>query len=328
MDILQNFLTTGFFYTIIRVSTPLIFASLSSLIARKGGVTNITIDSTMIMSALTGVLVSAYTKNIWLALVCGMAVGVVMGIFMGYFHIMMNTNMILTGVAINTFTSGAAVMILYAFTGDKGSSSMVKSMGVPGIDIPVIRSIPVLGDIVSGHNVFTYVAFILVIVVWFLMYRMPLGLRIRAVGENSSAARSVGENPTKVKLIALGLSGLFASFGGMYLSMGNMQVFIVNMTAGRGFIGVAADAMGRGNPIGAMIASLLFGSANAVANVLQINSFSSDVVMAIPYVVSIAGIIIYSAHEQQVKEKRIRKEMKEAEREEKTYGKNSGNHRL
>ena len=81
MDILQNFLTTGFFYTIIRVSTPLIFASLSSLIARKGGVTNITIDSTMIMSALTGVLVSAYTKNIWLALVCGMAVGVVMGIF-------------------------------------------------------------------------------------------------------------------------------------------------------------------------------------------------------------------------------------------------------
>lgn len=236
--------------------------------------------------------------------------------------------MILTGVAINTFTSGAAVMILYAFTGDKGSSSMVKSMGVPGIDIPVIRSIPVLGDIVSGHNVFTYVAFILVIVVWFLMYRMPLGLRIRAVGENSSAARSVGENPTKVKLIALGLSGLFASLGGMYLSMGNMQVFIVNMTAGRGFIGVAADAMGRGNPIGAMIASLLFGSANAVANVLQINSFSSDVVMAIPYVVSIAGIIIYSAHEQQVKEKRIRKEMKEAEREEKTYGKNSGNHRL
>ena len=75
---------------------------------------------------------------------------------------------------------------------------MVKSMGIPGIDIPVIRSIPVLVDIVSGHNVFTYVAFILVIVVWFLMYRMPLGLRIRAVGENSSAARSVGENPTTV----------------------------------------------------------------------------------------------------------------------------------
>lgn len=314
MGILQNILTTGFFYTIIRVSTPLIFASLSSLVARKGGVTNITIDSTMIMAALTGVLVSAFTGNLCLALICGMVIGVVMGIFMGYFHIMMKTNMILTGVAINTFTSGAAIMILYAFTGDKGSSSMVKSMGTPSIDIPVIKSIPVIGDIISGHNVFTYVAFALVIAVWFLMYRMPLGLRIRAVGENSSAASSVGENPTRVKLIALGLSGFFASLGGMYLSMGNMQVFIVNMTAGRGFIGVAADAMGQGNPIGAMAASLLFGSANAVANVLQINSFSSDVVMAIPYVVSIAGIIIYSAHEKRVKEGRMKKEILEAER--------------
>lgn len=314
MGILQNILSAGFFYTIIRVSTPLIFASLSSLVARKGGVTNITIDSTMIMSALTGVLVSAYTKNLWFALICGMAVGIVMGIFMGYFHILMNTNMILTGVAINTFTSGAAIMILYAFTGDKGSSSMVNSLGTPSVSVPFIKDIPILGEIISGHNVFTYVAFALVIVVWFLMYRTPLGLRIRAVGENSSAAKSVGENPTKIKLTALGLSGLFASLGGMYLSMGNMQVFIVNMTAGRGFIGVAADAMGQGNPIGAMIASLLFGSANAVANVLQINSFSSDVVMAIPYVVSIAGIIIYSAHEKRVKENRVKKEILEAER--------------
>ena len=182
MGFLGNFLTTGFFYTVIRVSTPLIFASLSSLIARKAGVTNITIDSTMLMSALTGVLVSAFTQNLFLALLCGMAVGVVMGIFMGYFHILMNTNMILTGVAINTFTNGATVMILYAFTGDKGSSSMIKSLGVPGVEIPLIKDIPILGEILSGHNIFTYVAFLLVIVAWFLMYRTPLGLRIRAVG--------------------------------------------------------------------------------------------------------------------------------------------------
>lgn len=313
MGIWGNFMTTGFFYTVIRVSTPLIFASLSSLVARKGGVTNITIDSTMLLSALTGVLVSAFTGNLWLALVCGMVVGVVMGLFMGYFHILMNTNMILTGVAINTFTSGAAVMILYAFTGDKGSSSMIKSLGVPSVSIPVLEHIPVLGEILSGHNIFTYVAFLLVAVTWFLMYRTPLGLRIRAVGENASAAKSVGENPTKVKLIALGLSGFFASLGGMYLSMGNMQVFIVNMTSSRGFIGVAADAMGHGNPIGAMLASLLFGTANGVANVLQINSFSSDVVMAIPYVVSIAGIVAYSAYEKQKRENRTRKEIEAAE---------------
>ncbi|MDD3252851.1 MAG: ABC transporter permease [Lachnospiraceae bacterium] len=312
MELLKNFLTADFFYTIIRVSTPLIFASLSSLVARKGGVTNITIDSTMIMAALTGVLVSAFTKNLGLALICGMLVGVVMGIFMGYFHIMMNTNMILTGVAINTFTNGAAIMILYAFTGDKGSSSMIKSLSVPNANIPIVEHIPFVGQVVSGHNLFTYVAFVLVVVCWFLMYRTPLGLHIRAVGENASAAKSVGENPTRVKLIALGLSGLFASLGGMYMSMGNMQVFIVNMTAGRGFIGVAADAMGRGNPIGAMFSALLFGTANAVANVLQINAFSTDVVMAIPYVASIMGIIIYSVLEQHKKDSRMRREIMEA----------------
>ena len=314
MGILENIFTAQFIYTIIRVSTPLIFASLSSLIARRAGVTNITIDSTMLMSALTGVLVSAFTGSLWLALVCGMVVGIVMGIFMGYFHIMMNTNMILTGVAINTFTNGAVVMILYAFTGDKGSSSMINSLGVPALEIPLIKEIPILGEILSGHNIFTYVAFLMVIVVWFLMYRMPLGLRIRAVGENSSAAKSVGENPTKIKLIALGLSGFFASLGGMYLSMGNMQVFIVGMTSSRGFIGVAADAMGQGNPVGAMLASLLFGSANAVGNVLQINSFSTDVVMAIPYVVSIIGIIVYSAREKQKRESKIKRAIAQAEK--------------
>ena len=98
------------------------------------------------------------------------------------------------------------------------------------------------------------------------------------------------------------------------MSMGNMSVFITNMTGGRGYIGVAADAMGRGNPIGAMLASLLFGTANAVANVLQINNFPVDMVMAIPYVVSIAGIIIYSAHEQHKKNSKIKKAIAEAER--------------
>ena len=310
----SSILTASFLFTIIRVSTPLIFASMSSLVARRGGVTNITIDSTMLMSALTGVLVSHYTGNLFISIVAGMIVGIIMGVFMGYFHIMMRTNMILTGVAINTFTNGATVMFLYAFTGDKGSSSNISSMAIPNWEIPLIKDIPILGDILSGHNALTYIAFVMVILCWFLMYRTPLGLRIRAVGENDKAARSVGESPTRVKLTALALSGFFASLGGLYMSMGNMTVFITGMTAGRGFIGVAADSMGRGNPVGAMLASLLFGTASAVANVLQINSFPTDLVMAIPYVVSILGIIIYSAREKHTQQRLVRQGIAQAER--------------
>lgn len=291
----SNLFSTDFVFTIIRVSTPLIFASLASLISRRGGITNITIDGTMLMSALVGVLVSAFTGSLFLALLAGMLSGVLMGLFMGYFHIYMNTNVTLTGIAINLFCNGATVMILYAFTGDKGSSAMIKSLSVPSIEIPFLCNIPILGDILSGHNAFTYVAFLAVGVCWLLLFRTPLGLRIRAVGENDHAAKSVGENPTRVKLISVALSGLFASLGGMYLSMGNMPMFITGMTGGRGFIGVAADAMGRGNPVGALLSSLLFGCADAVANVLQINAFPTDIVMAIPYVVTIVGIIAYSA---------------------------------
>lgn len=314
----SNVFTPDFLYTVIRVSTPLIFASLASLVARRGGVTNITIDSTMLMAALTGVLVSHYSNNLFASIALGMLVGVMMGVFMGFFHILMNTNMILTGVAINTFTNGATVMFLYAFTGDKGSSSNIASMGIPSWDIPLIKDIPLLGEVLSGHNALTYVAFAMVVICWFLMYRTPLGLRIRAVGENDKAASSVGESPTRIKLIALALSGFFASLGGLYMSMGNMTVFITGMTAGRGFIGVAADAMGRGNPVGAMLSSLLFGTASAVANVLQINSFPTDVVMAIPYVVSIAGIILYSAQQKHRMKHRVRRAIAQADEQSKT----------
>ena len=213
---------------------------------------------------------------------------------MGYFHILMNTNMILTGVAINTFTNGATVMILYAFTGDKGSSSMIKSLGVPGVEIPLIKDIPILGEILSGHNIFTYVAFLLVIVAWFLMYRTPLGLRIRAVGENDSAAKSVGENPTKIKLIALGLSGFFASLGGMYLSMGYINRFTTGMVAGRGYISLATQAMAGGNSLIGIVSSFLYAFGNSIAIQLQNLGLDPYLITIIPYFFIIVFYVVFS----------------------------------
>ena len=214
----SNFFSANFIYTIIRVSAPLIFAS---LVVRRGSVINITIDSTVPMAALAGVPVSHYSGSLWFSILCGMLVGIIMGVFMGYFHIIMSTNMILTGVAISTFTNGATVMFLCAFAGDKGSSSNIGSPGIPNWDIPVIKDIPILGEILSGHNAPAYVAFMMVVICWYLMCRTALGLRVR----------SVGESLTPVKPIALALSGFFASLGGLYMSMGNMAVFITGMTA-------------------------------------------------------------------------------------------------
>ena len=166
---------------------------------------------------------------------------------------------------------------------------------MPVIQLPFIKSIPVLGDILSGHNLLTYLAFLFTVLVWILLYRTPLGLRIRVVGENISAAESVGIPVKKVQFIALAISGVLASMGGAYMSMGYMDKFARDMTAGRGFIALAAEALGRATPLGTLIASLFFGMVDALSSNLQILNVPVQFVQMLPYVCTIVGLVIYSA---------------------------------
>jgi len=134
-----------------------------------------------------------------------------------------------------------------------------------------------------------------VAVVSILLYKTPLGLRIRVVGENSHAAESVGINVRRIQYSALILSGILASLGGAYMSMGYMDKFARDMTAGRGFIALAAEALGHGSPLGAMLASLVFGSADALASNLQMFNIPVQFIQMMPYVITILGLVIYSA---------------------------------
>lgn len=170
---------------------------------------------------------------------------------------------------------------------------------MPNINIPIIKDIPILGEILSGHSFFTYLAIVSVIVMYVLLYKTPLGLRIRAVGEYSMAAESVGENSNRIKLIALALSGMFASFGGMFMSMSYASRFVRDMMAGRGFIGIAAESMGGGHPFGAAFAAAIFGVADALANVLQSFSIPSELLLMIPYLATIVGLVLYSIRRQE-----------------------------
>src|SRR5699024_11080572 len=150
-----------------------------------------------------------------------------------------------------------------------------------------IKDIPILGTILSGHNLLTYVGFLLVGALYILIYRTPFGLKMRAVGENETAARSVGEKTDRIKIISLMLAGAISALGGMFLSMGYVSWFTRAMTGGRGFIGVAANAIGHGSPILVMLASLLFAVAQAISNSVQILQLPSELVMAIPYVITL-----------------------------------------
>lgn len=291
-------LKTDFLFAVIRITAPILFAALGAVVAEKAGVCNIGLEGTMMISALFGTLISYWTQS-WLIGVLGaVAVGILLGLMMGFFALKLKTDIILSGIAVNMLGSGGTIFLLYMFTGMRGNTGALVSpnMLIPTLNIPIIKDIPILGDILSGHAILTYVAFLLVYLIWMLLYKTSLGLNIRAVGENGNAASSVGVSVLKVKYIAIALSGALAGFGGAFMSMYYSQGWNSGMVAGRGFIALAAQAMGHGEPLGTMLSSLLFGLAQALrTKVSGMQGVSSYLVSLIPYVVTVLGLVIYAA---------------------------------
>lgn len=296
-DIIQIIFSTSFGYGVLRVMTPILFAALGAVIADRAGVSNIALEGTMLTSALAGVIISAFTHSAWIGLLAAVIAGIVMSLLLAYFSLNLKADIILTGIALNLLASGGTIFVLFLVAHDKGISSSLQSELMPTVVLPLIDKIPVFGPIFSGHNVLTYISLLMVLIVYLLLYKTPLGLRIRAVGENADAADSVGVGVNRIRYIALMLSGALAGFGGAYMSMGYVSWFSTNMTAGRGFIALAAEAMGRGTPIGTFLTSLLFGFAGALSNNLQSLRIPAEFVQMIPYVATIIGLIIYSSRQ-------------------------------
>lgn len=286
-----------FLFAVIRITAPILFAALGAVIAEKAGVVNIGLEGIMMISALFGVLFSYWTQS-WLVGVIGaMVVGILLGLLMGFFALKLKTDIILAGIAVNMLGGGGTIFLLYMFTGMRGNTGSLVSPNIliPVVNIPLIKNIPILGEILSGHAVLTYVAFLFVYLMWVLLYKTSLGLNIRAVGENPNAASSVGVSVLRIKYIAIGISGAMAGLGGAFMSMYYSQGWNSGMVAGRGFIALAAQAMGRGEPVGAMLSSLLFGLAQALrTKVSGLQGVSSYLVSLIPYVVTVLGLVLYA----------------------------------
>ena len=227
-----------------------------------------------------------------------------MGALLAYFHLKMKADIILGAIALNMFASGITIFLLFLITGDKGSTSSLQSLVFPEIEIPILKSIPILGEIFSGHNILTYAALLAIPFFYVLMYKTPLGLRIRAVGQNPNAAESVGINVNKIQLYALMLSGFFGALGGLYLSMGYVSWFSRDMTAGRGFIAIAAATLGGNLPVGILLSSLLFGFVNSFAIYIASLNVPSELIQMIPYLVTVIALAIFAIRAQKIKNKK------------------------
>ncbi len=290
-----------FISSVIRVTTPILFATMAVLLSDRAGVLNISIEGTMLFASLMGVVGSAYTQSAWLGLLIAVLSGVFYAGILSFFHLRLKTDIILTAIALNLMASGLTVSILYLLTGDKGVSTSLPSKVLPSVTLPIIEDIPFLGTVLSGQNVLTYFSIIILVILGIFLKYTRTGTHIRAVGEYPTAVETAGISVAKTRLIALLISGGIAGMGGAFMSMAYLSMFTKDMISGRGFIALAAEAMGRGVPALSLLSSLLFGFADALSSNLQLFNIPSELTRLVPYLLTIIALGIYASREQKKK---------------------------
>jgi ABC-type uncharacterized transport system permease subunit len=252
----------------IRLSTPLILAALGGLYSERGGVINIALEGMMLAGAFTAAVVTVFTHSPWAGLLAAVIAGLVVAALHAVVTINYRADQVVSGAAINILFLGVPALL---------SGALFESTGATP-QLPRDQTLP---------NTLVYLAFILVAVSAYVIYRTRFGLRLRAVGENPEAAMAAGVSVTRMRYAGVLISGALAALGGAYLSIGQSSLFTRNMTAGRGFIALAALIFGKWDPVGALLACLFFGFAEAVAIRMQGTvDIPNQFIQMIPYVLT------------------------------------------
>lgn len=292
---------------VLRAATPIIFAALGGLVSELVGSINVALEGLMLVAAFAAVMASLYAARWfpglepawypWIGCLAGLCAALLLTMLLAVFHLELGADLIVAGIAINLLAAGLTVFLLVSIIGDKGSSAGLNSPALPSIHIPGLDALPAIevlfnGDNGRGHHVLMYAALASVIGVSLFLSRTRYGAWIRAVGENRDAALAAGIPVRRVQYAALLLSGVLAGLGGIYLSMGYLQLFQADMTGGRGFLALAAVFLGVRRPFGTFGAALLFGASSAIATRLGAFELPSQVAYMLPPAITILALVI------------------------------------
>jgi general nucleoside transport system permease protein len=292
-------LTDIFNYTLIastiRLSTPLIFGALGGLYSERSGVINIALEGLMLAGAFTAATVTVFTGSSWLGVLSAMVAGLSVAAIHGVATINYRADQVVSGTAINILFLGIPALLSGALFESTGATPQLpRDQVLPDVTLFNPASFPALASIFNQKPL-VYLALLLTAVTVFVIYRTRFGLRLRAVGENPEAADTAGISVVKMRYAGVLISGALAALGGAYLSIGQNSLFTRNMTAGRGFIALAALIFGKWDPVGALLACLFFGLAEAIAIRMQGTvNIPNQFIQMIPYVLTIvvlAGLI-------------------------------------
>ncbi|MCZ2442623.1 MAG: ABC transporter permease [Brevefilum fermentans] len=249
----------------IRLATPYLFASIGEMFSQRSGVLNLGVEGQMILGAFFAFYVAKITGNLWLGVLAAMGVGALMGLAMAIVTIELHATQGISGIGFYLFGVGMSNLLFQTLIGTVETVS-----GFPRIAIPLLSKIPIFGDIFFNQNILVYLAFLMVPLAWFILYKTTLGLKIRAVGENPQAADTLGVSVPKVRYFTIILGGTMSGLAGASLSIALLNVFQQGMTAGQGFIAVALVYFGAWKPWGVLGGALLFSLVNGLQLWIQV----------------------------------------------------------
>jgi ABC-type uncharacterized transport system permease subunit len=272
-------------------ATPLIYGSLSGVMCERSGVINIAIEGQFLVGAFLAAMIASWTGDLWLGMLGGAGAGALLGWLLGFLSLRYGADQIIVGVVIDAFALGLTNYLLYQVL-TPYQATLNTGITFAAWKIPLLSKIPIVGPVLFDQNVFIYVAGVLLVVVNVGLFRTRWGLRVRAIGEHPRAAETVGLHVIRTRYSNVIWGGVLAGIGGAYFTIGSIGEFTTDMSAGLGFVALAAMIFGRWRPYGALGAALLFGFAESLQSVLGVLNVGipSPFLSMAPYVLTIAVV--------------------------------------
>lgn len=285
---LDRIFTASLIYATIRSATPIIYAALCASITQQADILNIGTEGIMLVGAFAAVAVSYLTGSWILAVLVAMLAGLLMGLIIAVGHIRYKADNCALGIGVNLFAVAITKFMLNSVLGKSGTFTDPNLAGIPKATFGFLAGNEFLNTVFSNWSITEWFVILLILLISFLFYKTPWGLRLRAVGQLPAAAQTAGINVPAMKYQAIIIAGLIGGLAGAHLSLGYSKMFTENMTNGRGFMGVAAMYFGAADPVRTTIGCLVFGLADSIGGRLQPFGVPSQVILLMPYVVTVA----------------------------------------
>lgn len=274
----------------LRMAVPYILATTGGTFSVRVGITDLGCEGMMIGGAFFSVVGSYYSGSPWVGLLCGVLAGIAFALLNGLLHITFKVNPAISGVCVNLLSAALAPLLLKLIWDNESMSPLVNNFGT--FSNTWLAEVPVIGGILKTQNILFFITLVIVVIAWVFMFKTKFGLRMRMVGENPAAASTVGLNVVRYKYIGEAVCGALAGMAGVYLSLGQLNMFTEGMTAGRGYICMVINVISGYNPLGTIGGGIFFAFFESLRTVIQSAAINANFLMMIPYIMTLVAIVV------------------------------------